>query len=218
MTAKYDSIRHDFGRAARAIQEGLELANEHEFGFFKEGLIAYQTIGLAALGKIDELKAVSRRHRKLSEAGYELAQTWARSYLAEGLGNAGRLDIALSLVAQAAALVDRNQERYVEPEVHRIRGELTLKQIPGNSRSATEVKSLESSAEASFRSAIGIAQLQRAKSFELRASLSLSRLLMRCERTAEARELLSGIYNRFTEGFEMPELREARSLIDQSTC
>lgn len=215
MMAKYASMRWDFLRAAAFIEEGLALANEREFGFYKEGLIAYQTIGLAALGRIDELKVVSRRHRKLSEVGYELAQTWARSYLAEGLGKHGRIDTALALIAQAEALMERNEERYVEAEIHRIKGEVTLKQASGGGISPAEIKSMESSAEQNFRTAIRVARLQSAKSFELRASLSLSRLLMRDNRQAEAQQVLSETYALFIEGFDMPELKAAKALLDE---
>jgi tetratricopeptide (TPR) repeat protein len=213
MIAKYDTIRHDFRHATLVIEEGLALANEYEFGFYKQGLIAYQTIGLAAMGKFDELRAVSRRHPKLADAGYEVAQTWARSYLAEGLANLGRLDTALALVAQAAELMERNEERYAEPEIHRIKGELALRQALADALSGDEVKSIESSAEQNFRTAIGVARRQSTKSFELRASLSLSRFLMRHDRKAEARQVLGEIYERFTEGLEMPELKQAKALL-----
>jgi len=213
MAAKYDSIRRDFQRAARWIQEGRERAAEHDFGFYKEGLIAYQSIGLAAMGKLEELRDISRQHRRMADAGYELAQTWARSYLAEGLSNAGRADVAQTLIEQALDLVKRNGERYAESEVHRIKGEIALKRISTGEHSTAETKAIESSAEESFRSAIDVAREQGAKSFELRASLAMSRLLVKQARRAEARQLLGEIRGKFTEGFTMPELQEAQSIL-----
>jgi tetratricopeptide (TPR) repeat protein len=211
--AKYDSIRHDFVRAASSIQEGLSLANEYDFGLYKQGLMAYHAIGLTAMGRIDELKAVSREHGKLSEAGYELGQTFARSYIAEYLAKLGRTDTALALVAQAQALMERNEERYVEPEIHRIKGEVMLKQASGSTLSETEIKLFETSAEENFRTAIRVARTKSMRSFELRASLSLCRLLMSENRRTEAQQVLSETYQGFTEGFDTSELREAKALL-----
>ena len=217
MTAKYDSIRHDFKHAASVIEEGFALSNEHDFGYYKQGLVPYQKIGLAAMGKVAEPKTptVAGRNDKLSGVRYEVAQTFARSYLAEGLGGLGRVDTALDLVSQAADLMEHNNERYVEPEIHRIKGELLLRRALESPISAAEVESAESSAEESFRSAIETARVHSAKSFELRASLSLSQLLKRRNRKTEAEQILGPLYNWFTEGFDMPELKEAKKLLDE---
>ncbi len=86
---------------------------------------------------------------------------------------------------------------------HRIKGELL--QLSGRT----------SEAEASFRQAIEVARRQEAKSWELRATISLSRLLQKEGRSAEARQLLSEIYGWFTEGFDTPDLKEAKALLEE---
>jgi len=215
MTAKYYSMRHDFGRAALAIQEGFALANEHDFGFWQRGLVAYQTIGLAATGKTDELRALSRQHGKLSDVGYELAQTWARSYLAEGLGGIGRVDIALGLVDQAEGLMERNGERYVEPEIHRIRGELLLRAASLKPGDLEYMLSAQSDAEGSFRKAIELACRSATRMFELRATVSLARLMHSMNRSGEAFQTLRSCCSWFTEGFDTPEMESAKALLKE---
>ncbi len=69
--------------------------------------------------------------------------------------------------------------------------------------------------EASFMKAIEIARLQQARSLELRAATSLSRLWRRQGKTKEARQVLEAIYNWFTEGFDTPDLKEAKTLLDE---
>jgi predicted ATPase len=70
-------------------------------------------------------------------------------------------------------------------------------------------------AERAFRAAIGIAQAQEAKSFELRATMSLARLLDKQKRRDEARAMLADLYNWFTEGFDTADLKDAKALLDE---
>src|SRR5262249_51222927 len=92
--------------------------------------------------------------------------------------------------------------RMLESEIHRLKGELLL--IGGNDEAAAQ----------SFRDAIDLARRQSAKSWELRATTSLARLLTQQDRRDEARSMLADIYNWFTEGFELLDLREAKALLD----
>ncbi len=89
----------------------------------------------------------------------------------------------------------------VEPELYRLRGAF-----------------LPDEAEACYTRALAIAREQSARSWELRAGLSLARLWHGCARTAEARDLLADIYSRFGEGFQTPDLREAAALLDDLTA
>src|SRR6202008_4322123 len=125
---KYYTMRHDYERANKAIAEGLTLTKEYGFTFFEESLVAYRVIGAAAQGKMDQMTAGGGTAGGFSSAGYELAHTWARSSIAEALGNLGQVDIALALLSEASELMERNDERYVESEIHRIYAELKLKQ------------------------------------------------------------------------------------------
>ena len=109
----------------------------------------------------------------------------------------------MSLLEEALALIETGGERIWEAEVHRIKGELL--------QSSGKV----GEAEAAFRQAIAVARRQEAKSWELRATLSLSRLLQKEGRSEEARGLLSEIYGWFTEGFDTPNLKEAKALLEE---
>ena len=120
--------------------------------------------------------------------------------LAEGCGKAGRIEEALDILRQSLAEVERTGIRYHEAEMHRLEGELRL----GFDEERSEV---------CFQRAIGIARAQQAKSWELRAALSLARLWQRQGKPDQARELLAPIYGWFTEGFELPDLTAARSLL-----
>ena len=198
----YYTIRRDFDAAEKTTTEALSLARKHGLAFLEAQILAYRLIGSAAQGKFGQTADRASSESGFAEAGYELAHTWARPILAQGFASVGQIDTALALIAQSAELVDKNQERYVESEVHRIKGELTLLQ----SKDA-------SAAEQSFTKAIEIARRQRAKSLELRATISLARLLRDTDRRGEARATLAKIYNQFTEGLNTPDLKEAKSLL-----
>ena len=208
----YYLIRRNLRRAVDLIDEGIALTKEHGFGFFDEGFRAYQLIALTVQGKIEQLSAADRGQR-FSDTGYEICQTWMRSALAEGLGNLGKIKPAVALVEQASEVMERNEERYFEPEIHRIRGELTLKKM-GASGTSSDVQSAEAAAEQSFRDAMAIAGRRDAGMFELRAATSLGRLLRRTGREAEASLILRRTFDRFAEGFDTPDLTEAKSLLD----
>ncbi len=125
--------------------------------------------------------------------------------LAEACLAAGRIEEGLSAVREALAEVEETAARYYEAELNRLEGELLL---------ACEQPE-ESGAEASFRKATVIAHAQQAKSWELRAATSLARLLARQGRREEAHALLAPVYGWFTEGFDTPDLKEARALLDE---
>src|SRR5262245_8836670 len=108
-------------------------------------------------------------------------------------------------------MVDRTGERLYEAELYRLKGELTLQQssVPGLE------SSVQKEAEACFLKAIEIARSQKAKSWELRATTSLARLWQQQGKKAETHQMLSEIYNWFTEGFDTKDLQEAKALLKE---
>jgi predicted ATPase len=100
----------------------------------------------------------------------------------------------------ALAVIEETGERFFEAEVHRTKGELALTKGVSNSAQAVQ----------SFRTAIDTARRQSAKSWELRATTSLARLLVEQGKRDEARTLLAEIYSWFTEGFDTADLKDAR--------
>ena len=109
------------------------------------------------------------------------------------------------MLTEALALVDTTGERWYEPELHRLKGELLLQQHADN----------QAEAEACFHHALAIARNQQAKSLELRAATSLTRLWQQQGKIQEAHDLLAPIYTWFTEGFDTADLQEAKALIDE---
>ena len=117
----------------------------------------------------------------------------------------GQLEQALTVLVRTQALVEETDERWNEAELYRIKGEVLLGQ---DSQTGDGSK-----AEACFQQALTIARRQQAKSDELRAATSLARLWQSQGNQAEARHLLSGIYNWFTEGFDTADLKDAKALL-----
>jgi predicted ATPase len=109
----------------------------------------------------------------------------------------------LEQLLEAITVTERTQARYYEAEMHRVRGELFLFMHDGDA------------AEASFRKAINVAQHQSAKTWELRAAMSMARLWRDQGKRDEARELLAPVYGWFTEGFDTLDLKEAKALLDE---
>ena len=117
----------------------------------------------------------------------------------------GATDEGLGTVADALASADVTGSRLWNPEFYRLKGELLFARDPAAAPDA----------ETAFRQAIDVARGQSAKSWELRAALSLSRLWQRQGQRDEARQLLQEIYGWFTEGFDTTDLKEARALLDE---
>ncbi|HKN11558.1 MAG TPA: AAA family ATPase [Candidatus Binatus sp.] len=213
MFGKYYTMRRDYFSANVVIEEGLELTKEYGFAFFEASLIAYRIIGSAAQGKIDEMTAGGGVPAGFSGAGYELAHTWARSAIAEALGSLGQVEIGIATLAEAREVMDRNDERYVESEIHRIRGDLKLNQVSLSSSTPSDVRAAQSEAEQSFLRAIEIAHQRDARSLELRAAISLSRMYIDSGKDAQALAILQPIHDWFTEGFDWPELKTANGIL-----
>jgi predicted ATPase/DNA-binding winged helix-turn-helix (wHTH) protein len=144
--------------------------------------------------------------------------------LAEAMDTDRRVEEGLRLLEEGLALIERNSERYYQAELYRLQGELLLKQskgrgIPQMLTSGKEVVEAESTAvinaEGCFNQSIKIAQLQKAKSLELRAAMSLARLIRKQGRKEEALRMLEETYGWFKEGFDTADLIEARALLNE---
>lgn len=119
----------------------------------------------------------------------------------------------LNALTEAAKIIHQTEERYLEVELHRLRGELFLQALSlGNQWSGEQ--NLESAAETAFHTAVTLAQQQQAKTLELRAVTSLSRLWQRQGKPTQAEELLRDAYGWFTEGFDTADLQRAAALLE----
>jgi predicted ATPase len=137
-------------------------------------------------------------------AGYMLARPLCLVLLAEAAGHTGQVAEGLRLLAEAQAVFETSRRGDMLTEVYRLQGALLLRQAVPN----------VAQAEAYFQQALAIARRQQAKSWELRAAMSLCRLWQQQGKRDEARELLAPIYGWFTEGFDTADLQEAKALLD----
>jgi predicted ATPase len=127
-------------------------------------------------------------------------------WLAAVYAKAGQAEKGLAVLAEALALVDKTRTGFGEAELYRLKGELTLRSKSQSSESQIQ------EAEACFFKAIEVARCQNAKSWELRTSTSLARLWQQQGKVKQAHQMLSEIYNWFTEGFDTADLQEAKAL------
>jgi TOMM system kinase/cyclase fusion protein len=137
--------------------------------------------------------------------GAELPRPHFLALLVEAYARGGQVEEGLRALAEALAAVEKGEERFYEAELYRLRGELLLQ------RSAAP----QGEAESCFHQALDIARRQEAKSLELRAAMSLSRLWQQQGKRQEAYDLLAPIYGWFTEGFDTADLQEAKALLEE---
>jgi predicted ATPase len=143
--------------------------------------------------------------------GAEYQRPHLLTLLAEASGLLGQPEGGLAALEEALTLVEQTGERYYEAELHRQRGELLL--LREAKSHPTQSSTDQCEAETCFQHALDVARQQQAKSLELRAAMSLSRLWQRQGKRAEAHALLADIYNWFTEGFDTADLQEAKTLL-----
>jgi predicted ATPase len=136
--------------------------------------------------------------------GAEMLRPLCLALLAEGYAEVGQIEAGLTALAEALAAVHNTGERWWEAELHRLKGELLLRHDIPN----------EHQAAARFQQALAVARRQEAKSLELRAAVSLSRLWQQQGKRTEAYELLAPVYGWFTEGFDTADLQEAKALLE----
>jgi len=225
----FAAILHQLRREERmahlSASAALAVSSEH-------GLVLYKamsrfTVGRALIeqGRREEAIAQMRQGLAAYQAtGTEVLLPHFMAVLAEALGKTGQTEEALRLAEEALSVIDRNGEGYYKAELYRIKGELLLMQVRdrGFSRAATGGESVSHTepqavtrAAACFDQSIKLAQVQKAKSLELRAVMSLARLYQNQGKPEEALALLAPIYDSFTEGFETTDLREAKALLDE---
>jgi predicted ATPase len=218
------SVLHQLRREGRAAQERAEevLALCTEQGFPQ--LVAMATIlrgwGLAAQGQAETGMAQMRHGLAINPTGTGLGRPPVLTQLAEVSWQTGQPEEGLRLLAEALAVLDTTGERWWEAELHRLRGELVRQSAARSATAAVSIPDVElqtrdAEAETCFQQALAVARRQQAKSLELRAAISLSRLWQRQGKRPEAYELLAPVYHWFTEGFDTADLQEAKVLLTE---
>jgi len=204
--AMLHGLRREWQAAQELAEAGMALSREHGFPLW----LAWGTIhwgwALAEQGQSEEGMAQVRHGLAAWRAtGTEIIRPYFLGLLAEAYRKGGQAEEGLGTIDEALALVQQHKETFCEAELYRLKGELLLSRAAGH----------EAEAEACFHHALAIACRQSARSWELRATMSLSRLWQQQGKRDEARELLAPIYGWFTEGFDTADLREAKALLEE---
>jgi predicted ATPase len=204
--AIFHQMRGDPKSARDLASAGLTIANEHHIAsqqmvcHFMHGWAVGRT-GLRAEG----LAEMQQTQAAMEAAGMALWGPHFCGMIAEVCDEADRVETGLAAANEGLAIADATGQAYYVAELNRLRGELLL--LEHGESAAAE-------AEVCFRRALEIARRQEARAWELRAAMSLARLAQRQCKGTETRPRLAEIYAAFTEGFDTPDLRNARALLD----
>ncbi|NIO71040.1 MAG: AAA family ATPase [Anaerolineae bacterium] len=206
----FNEMRRDAPALKDHAEELMRLSNEKVPGWLGEGT-RFRGEALAMLGQVQEGMAQMREGMAaLQSVGVRWYLSGTLCSLAEAQAKAGHPEEGLTTLAEALALVEQTDERHWEAELYRLKGELLLTQ-----GDEAEAEASFHQAESCFQHAIEVARRQQAKSWELRATVSLARLWQEQGKREEARQMLAEIYGWFTEGFDTPDLQEAKALLEE---
>jgi class 3 adenylate cyclase/tetratricopeptide (TPR) repeat protein len=225
-----------FRRQAETLLEACTscAAINDRYGYTAGGLYtsANRGVALGMLGRPDEALTLLRQSiNSFESTGAMLLVSWNYADMAAIYLAAGRLGEARAALDRAFELMGKHNERIWEAELHRLKGELLLAESCRPREGGDPVQQQEKldsrlrgnddkegkdgkAAEACFHKALEVSRSQQAKSLELRAATSLARLWQKQNRGSEARDLLKPVYDWFTEGFDTPDLKDAKALLD----
>jgi predicted ATPase len=196
----------NYSTANMQSDELIALADEKGGSFWKAFGMMNQGCVLALTGKISDavhmLNSGIAAHRS---TGSTIWMPLFLSYLGMAYAELHQFDGAWRCIGDAMTAVETTKERWCEADIHRTAGEIALLSPEADTAKA----------EAYFERALAVARQQQAKSWELRAAMSMARLWRDQGKRDEARELLAPIYGWFTEGFDTLDLREAKALLDE---
>ncbi len=187
----------------RRADEAERIGDEHGVALLGQIMAEISRgVGWLREGRVaDSVAQLDQGVARLTLTGHRIWIWYLRALQAEGVALTGNLDRARSLIEESVARMEAGEERSHYAETLRLRGWILI------------IQGERENAEASLRQAIAVARGQQAKSWELRASKTLARLLADCGRRGDALALLRPIHDWFTEGFDTKDLKESRQLI-----
>jgi predicted ATPase len=205
-TPRFYMQRGNYAAARVLVDELLALADEKSALFWKaQGMIDQGVLFLLAGKAADAVQTIASGITARRSTGATAGMPSILSILAKAHGELGQFDNAWRCIGEAITAVETTKERISEAQVNRIAGEIAL-MSPERDRAKAEVY---------FERALAVARQQQAKSWELRAAMSLARLWRDQGKMREARELLAPVYGWFTEGFDTRDLKEAKALLEE---
>jgi predicted ATPase len=202
--AMFELMRGDHSRAAQSAIELAALLYEHDlphwqaYGVFLQAFANAETDASGGA-----LEAMRRGAELLRDRSSPVFDGLIKIALARAEARAGGVDRALAVLDEALVTCERTGHRSYEAELHRVRGEMLLERDSANPAPAEEA----------LQTAVAIAQAQKARSFELRAALSLAKLYQSTARPADAHAVLAPAFEGFAPTPEMPEIAEAQALL-----
>jgi predicted ATPase len=193
-------------QAANALVEELvALADEKRTPIWKAVGMTNQGSILTLTGKSsDAVQMIAAGISAFRSTGATTIVLWWLSYLARAHAELRQFDDAWRCIGEAMTAVEATKEKWCEADIHRIAGEIALKSPEPDGAKA----------EAYFERALAVGRAQQAKSWELRAAMSLARLWRDQGKRDAARDLLAPVYGWFTEGFDTLDLKEAKALLE----
>jgi predicted ATPase len=196
----------NYTTASAQADETIAPADDKGAWYWKAWGLVHKGCVFATTGKApDAVRVLTSGIAALRSTGTTLRMPTYLSYLARAYAEDGKFNDARRCIGEAMAAVETTKERWCEAEVHRIAGEIALM---SPERDATKARPY-------FERALAVARQQQAKSWELRAAMSMARLWRDQGKPQQARELLAPIYGWFTEGFDTRDLKEAKALLEE---
>ncbi len=200
-------LRREKDATRERAEAWMALAAERGFAMWSAYAATLRGWALTTPGGVEGIAQIRQGLAAVQATGAELMRSHCLGFLAEAYGDMRQIDEGLAALEEALALVQSTGESWWNAELHRLQGELLLQHDVAG----------EQEAETCFRQAIDIASRQQAKSLELRATTSLSRLLQKQGKREDARRMLAEIYASFTEGFDTADLKDAKAVLDELT-
>ena len=201
-----DSYCGNYTKANARVDELIALADEKDAAFWRAGGMLGRGWLLGFTGRAaDAVQMITSGITAWRSTGATFLLPSHLSYLAVAHAGLGQLDEAWRCIGEAMTTIETTKERWFEAEVNRLAGEIALKSPEPDTAKA----------EAYFERSLAVSRMKDAKSWELRAAMSMARLWRDQGKRDEARDLLAPVYGWFTEGFDTLDLKEAKALLDE---
>jgi predicted ATPase len=196
----------NYAAAETQADEVIALADQKGTMFWKAlGMLGQGSV-FALTDKVsDAAQVIAAGLTALQATGAATFVPWHQTYLARAYMAAGQFPDAWRCIREGMKAMENRKDKWFEAEVHRVAGELALASLEPNAAKAEQY----------FEHALAVARQQQAKSWELRATMSLARLWRDQGKVQQARELLAPVYGWFTEGFDTRDLKEAKALLEE---
>jgi predicted ATPase len=199
-------LRHDRAVAAAMAKQLADLAEDKGAWFWTpHGMMQQGCASVSGGNAMEGVQMITSGVAAHRATGSSAWQPWYLSNLAWAYTELDQFDDAWRYIFEAMTAVEQTNERWCEADIHRIAGEIALASAEPNAAKA----------EAYFEHALAVARAQQAKSWELRAAMSMARLWRDQGKRDQARDLLAPVYGWFTEGFDTLDLKEAKALLDE---